>query len=237
MNTRILSIAAVAALASTQSFAMNHSDWSVSAAYGILMPVDSKSTTWGDITVANVDGNADETITAGTAEIKQKNVNFYDVSLNHVKSGFGVMYSATAKDGKFEFSDDTQAAKLGTGEFSWKYNGVFATYNHPLGQMLDMNIAVGSVKQTFGYSLPATSVSKRDLGARVGIGAFYNLSKEAALKLGLSYHYFKEFKQVLTNADYATSPTPVNAKGTLNTATPDFNASGLAASVALVYTM
>ena len=231
MNTRILSIAAVAALASTQSFAMNQSDWSVSAAYGILMPVDSKSTTWTGFNVAS-GTNSTTTIAAGT-EVKQKNVNFYDVSLNHVKSGFGVMYSATAKDGKFELTDTAEAAHLDTGELSWKYNGVFATYNHPLGQMLDMNIAVGSVKQTFGYSLPATSVSKRDLGARVGIGAFYNLSKEAALKLGLSYHYFKEFKQVLANADYQNT----DAKGTLETVTPDFNASGLAASVALVYTM
>jgi hypothetical protein len=218
MNTRILSLAAIAALASTQSFAMTHSDWSVSAAYGILMPVDSKSTGW-EATYSN----GALTIT----EAKQKNANYFDIGVSHAQSGFGLMYSATAKDVKFEITPaNTNLSNLQG--FIWKYNGVFATYKHPLGQMLDLTLAVGSVKQTFDNSVIASTaeVSKRDLGARVGIGAFYNLSKEASLKLGLSYNYFKEFNQ----AGY-TSGTNVL------TATPKFNASGLAASVALVYAM
>lgn len=225
MNTRILSLAAIAALASTQSFAMTHSDWSVSAAYGILMPVDSKSTGWTG-TETSTGGDTPLTIT----EAKQKNANYFDIGVSHAQSGFGLMYSATAKDVKFELTSDANAANTNIQGFIWKYNGVFATYKHPLGQMLDLTLAVGSVKQTFDNSVTASTaeVSKRDLGARVGIGAFYNLSKEASLKLGLSYNYFKEFNQefTTTSADTYTSA-----------ATPKFNASGLAASVALVYAM
>ena len=229
MNTRILSLAAIAALASTQSFAMTHSDWSVSAAYGILMPVDSKSTGW---TGSETDTSGPTTAPIAIDEAKQKNANYFDIGVSHAQSGFGLMYSATAKDVKFELtSSDADAANTNLQGFIWKYNGVFATYKHPLGQMLDLTLAVGSVKQTFDNSVTASTaeVSKRDLGARVGIGAFYNLSKEASLKLGLSYNYFKEFSQ-----DFAT--TSSTGKYT-SAATPKFNASGLAASVALVYAM
>ena len=225
MNTRILSLAAIAALASTQSFAMTHSDWSVSAAYGILMPVDSKSTGWTGTETST--GDAPLNIT----EAKQKNANYFDIGVSHAQSGFGLMYSATAKDVKFELSSDANDNNTNIQGFIWKYNGVFATYKHPLGQMLDLTLAVGSVKQTFDNSVLASTaeVSKRDLGARVGIGAFYNLSKEASLKLGLSYNYFKEFNQAFTT-------TSTDAYYT-SAATPKFNASGLAASVALVYAM
>ena len=225
MNTRILSIAAIAAL-SAQTFAMGHSDWSVSAAYGVLMPVDSDSGAGWDVDAQTTTASSDPTdFTA-----KQKNANFFDIAATHAKSGFGLMYSATAKDTKFETTEDTNVTNTtGLSDFIWKYNGVYATYQHPLGQMLDLTLAVGSVKQTFDNTTYSAPVSKRDLGARVGIGAFYNLSKEAALKLGLSYHYFKEFNQayVNTNSDDTT----------LTSATPKFDASGLAVSAALVYSM
>lgn len=227
-------MAAIAAIAttSTQSFAMTESGWSASAAYGILMPVDSKSV-WAD-GLTDLDGGADS---VNLTNIKQKNANFFDVGVTHAKSGFGMMYSATAKDVKFTMdaltpATDTALEASNSAGFIWKYNGVFATYKHPLGQMLDLTLAVGSVKQTFDNTLSPAPVSKRDLGARVGIGAFYNLSKEAALKLGLSYNYFKEFNQAYANDE------PTAAAATLiKSVTPKFNASGLAASVALVYTM
>lgn len=226
MNTRILSIAAIAAL-SAQTFAMGHSDWSVSAAYGVLMPVDSDSATgWTALTRHAGTGSTATTYTIDQA--KQKNANFFDIAATHARSGFGLMYSATAKDTKFEITEDP--VTTGVSDFIWKYNGVYATYQHPLGQMLDLTLAVGSVKQTFDNTTYSAPVSKRDLGARVGIGAFYNLSKEAALKLGLSYHYFKEFNQA-----YAFTGTPTDDQVT--GATPKFDASGLAVSAALVYSM
>lgn len=227
MNTRILSIAAIAAL-SAQTFAMGHSDWSVSAAYGVLMPVDSDSGAGWDV---DAQDDSAQPVPADPTDFtaKQKNANFFDIAATHAKSGFGLMYSATAKDTKFETTEGTGPTP-GLGDFIWKYNGVYATYQHPLGQMLDLTLAVGSVKQTFDNTTTSVPVSKRDLGARVGIGAFYNLSKEAALKLGLSYHYFKEFNQT-----YA-SGVPAETAG-ITTATPKFDASGLAVSAALVYSM
>ena len=227
MNTRILSIAAVAAL-SLQAQAISHSGWSASAAYGILMPVDAKSTGW----VINKNVSANSLIGAATDEFKMKNANYFDVSLSHCKSGFGVMYSATAKDVKFETLTRTADANNKLDKFIWKYNGVFATYKHPLGQMLDLTLALGSVKQTFDNTGATKEVSKRDLGGRVGVGAFYNVSKEAAIKLGLSYNYFKEF-----NEKYNNETADADNGLLLKDATPKFNASGLAASVALVYTM
>lgn len=227
MNTRILSIAAIAAL-SAQTFAMGHSDWSVSAAYGVLMPVDSDSAAgWTGLT--RKDSTANTSTTYAITQAKQKNANFFDIAATHAKSGFGLMYSATAKDTKFEITENP-AITGGLSDFIWKYNGVYATYQHPLGQMLDLTLAVGSVKQTFDNTTYSAPVSKRDLGARVGIGAFYNLSKEAALKLGLSYHYFKEFNQ-------AYAYTATSADDQVTGATPKFDASGLAVSAALVYSM
>ena len=229
MNTRILSIAAVAAI-STQAMAISNSGWSFSAAYGVLMPTDSKQT-WTSKTNAE---NTPAQSTAGANEFKMKNTNYFDVNLAHSKSGFGMMYSSSAKDTAFT----PTATALNNDKFVWKYRGYYATYNHPLGQMLDMNLAVGSVKQTLkntAYTATETAASNRDLGARVGIGAFYNLSKEAALKLSLAYHYFKEFK-----TEYKSGATTLGTGATataLNSAVPKIDASGLAGSIALVYSM
>lgn len=226
MNTRILSIAAVAVI-STQSMAMSNSGWSFSAAYGVLMPTDSKQT-W--TTKDNTAGGTPLT-PAGANEFKMKNTNYFDVNLTHSKSGFGLMYSSSAKDTAFT---PTNVA-LNNDKFVWKYRGYYATYNHPLGQMLDMNLAVGSVKQTLkntAYTATETAASNRDLGARVGIGAFYNLSKEAALKLSLAYHYFKEFK-----TEYKSNTTQAQAASEISSAVPKIDASGLAGSIALVYNM
>jgi hypothetical protein len=234
MNTRILSIAAVAAL-SLQAQAISHSGWSASAAYGILMPVDAKSTGWvikDNAAGTGTGATPNAAIGTATDEFKMKNANYFDVSLSHCKSGFGVMYSATAKDVKFETLTKTATANNKLDKFIWKYNGVFATYKHPLGQMLDLTLALGSVKQTFDNTGATKEVSKRDLGGRVGVGAFYNVSKEAAIKLGLSYNYFKEFNEKYDNASTGDATAEI-----LKEATPKFNASGLAASVALVYTM
>jgi len=222
MNTRILSIAALSIAVTSQAHAMSNSGWSLSAAYGVQMPIDAKSTGW------DVKDGQTPAVDVPVGTMKLKNPNYFDVALSHTKSGFGLMYSSTAKDTKFETS---VTPTKGEDKFTWKYNGVFATYNHPLGQMLDLTLAVGSVKQSFDNTLvTGKEVSKRDLGARVGVGAFYNLSKEASLKLGLSYNYFKEFT---TAFDTGTATPAANIK----TATPKFDASSLSASIALVYVM
>lgn len=232
MNTRILTTVAIAAI-SSQAFAMSHSGWGFSASYGILMPTDSKST-WTEIKANDSNGASNNDLPTANKELKLKNVNFFDIGLSHSKSGFGLMYSSTAKDAKFE---PTATATSDNDKFVWKYKGYFATYNHPLGQMLDMNLAVGSVKQTLAntaYTATEIKATNSDLGARVGIGAFYNLSKEAALKLSVSYQYFKEFTSSYTSGIKVASAAGDPASK-ITSATPKFDASGLAGAISLVY--
>ena len=221
---------------------------SASIGYGVLFPLSSKS----NLATVHLGEKFDSigSIVADNAsttpEMQLKNTNYFDIALSETNSGLGILYSATVKDTKFSPTTDNTLKNMDT--FTWKYQAMFLNYKHNMGSDLNVNLAVGSAKQTFANAtgiadIGDVAVTQRDLAARVDLGYSYALSKAARINMAVGYHYFKDFTTVLntgtTNGDLqtggATSGGVVDEDNDyLNTATPAIKPSGLAASVAVV---
>lgn len=229
---------------------------SASIGYGVLFPLSSKSNLatvhLGESFENNntvTEGEAEDNIvadnTSSTLEMQLKNTNYFDIALSETNSGLGILYSATVKDTKFSPTADTTLKNMDT--FTWKYQAMFLNYKHNMGSDLNVNLAVGSAKQTLANAtgiagIGDVAVTQRDLAARVDLGYSYALSKAARINMAVGYHYFKDFTKVLntgtTNGDlqtgFAESTNVDTSNDYLNTATPAIKPSGLAASVAVV---
>ncbi len=226
---------------------------SANIGYGVLFPLTSKSVlvtvhegedhtpagTTQAITVSNPeDGNYD---------MQLKNSNYFDVGLAESDSGLGILYSATVKDTKFVPVTAITDDPLNMNTFTWKYQAMFVNYRHKMGEDINVNLAIGSAKQTFGNdtgvaSIGDVSVSQRDLAARFELGYSYQISKSARMNLAVGYHYFKDFVAVLNTGSVEGSEVSIDSVADasndyLNSATPAIKPSGLAASVALELTL
>jgi hypothetical protein len=167
--------------------------FNISAGYGVLIPSSSKSNFLVNHNVVTVGAQNTAANSPSTAEMKQKNANFFDVAVSH-NSGLGVMYSFSSP--KAKFSPVVANTKDGMNDFTWKYNAIYGTYTHNLNPF-SISLAAGSAKQTFAGKY-SNVLSKRAMSFRASADMNYKLENFINVGLKVGYIHFKKINEKVT---------------------------------------